>query len=279
MAQPLAAGRECRPSLTAPPTSCQSRHPSRNPRAITVFSDAYANPRPARLGRFQLVYRPTLTSTNDLAQTLVRAGVLTPPAVVVTGHQTHGRGRRGRSWLVGGDSAVTATFVVGNLPHAPGEVALVVAVLLRRALERDLKGRVPVLLKWPNDLFLGSGKLAGVLIERVLDTYLIGVGINVTRPPALPDDAPAAALADAVAPGVPPPIRGAVLAAVAETLAHLPTRRWRDVAEEYAQHHLLHGRRVRLEDGTVDLCHGVDTDGQLIVGARHVASGTVRLAE
>ena len=46
----------------------------------------------------------------------------------------------------------------------------------------------PCRIKWPNDLYVGDRKLAGILVERADSLATIGVGINVTLDPAgLPD--------------------------------------------------------------------------------------------
>ena len=64
-----------------------------------------------------------------------------------------------------------------------------------------LDAPLPLLLKWPNDVLLGGGKLAGVLIDSALtpsgkiDWVVIGVGINLAHAPSLPDR-PTACLAD-----------------------------------------------------------------------------------
>lgn len=58
-----------------------------------------------------------------------------------------------------------------------------------------------VSLKWPNDVLLGGGKVAGVLIEAELPFLLVGIGVNVRHKPDVPQEGPdrgrqAACLAD-----------------------------------------------------------------------------------
>ena len=50
-----------------------------------------------------------------------------------------------------------------------------------------------LILKWPNDLLLGAGKLAGILLERAGDRIVAGFGVNLQSAPELPDR-PTAAL-------------------------------------------------------------------------------------
>ncbi len=51
------------------------------------------------------------------------------------------------------------------------------------------------MLKWPNDLLIGGAKISGILLERVGDAVVIGIGVNVAHRPDLPDR-PATSLAD-----------------------------------------------------------------------------------
>ncbi len=103
--------------------------------------------------------------------------------VCIAERQTHGRGRRGRTWLTpaGGNIALSlgASISVAMADVAP--LSLVVGVAVADALERS--GVTGVSLKWPNDILLDGNKLGGILIEivrisRPLDV-VIGVGINV----------------------------------------------------------------------------------------------------
>ena len=102
--------------------------------------------------------------------------------------QTAGRGRRGRSWVspAGGGVYLSAAWRVAPDETRAGWLGLMIAVALARRL-RDA-GATRVGVKWPNDLYCGAGKLAGVLIERRASLCVAGVGVNV----ALPQDADAA---------------------------------------------------------------------------------------
>ena len=45
----------------------------------------------------------------------------------------------------------------------------------------------PVVLKWPNDLLIDGAKVSGILLERVDDAVVVGIGVNVAHHPELPD--------------------------------------------------------------------------------------------
>jgi BirA family transcriptional regulator, biotin operon repressor / biotin---[acetyl-CoA-carboxylase] ligase len=119
--------------------------------------------------------------------------------VAVANEQLAGRGRAGRVWSSAPVSGVWASVLMRTpSPTAVGVLSLRVGIELARALDR-LAGTT-VGLKWPNDLFVGTRKLAGILTEarwrgESLEWIVVGVGVNVR---AARDGVPSAALRDDV---------------------------------------------------------------------------------
>jgi BirA family transcriptional regulator, biotin operon repressor / biotin---[acetyl-CoA-carboxylase] ligase len=121
-------------------------------------------------------------STNVLVAERARSGAA-EGLVVVAEHQTSGRGRLDRSWETPARAALT--FSVLLRPRvAPVEwpwLPLMTGYAVCRALrEAGFEAGV----KWPNDVLVGDGKVAGILVERV-DTptgpaAIVGVGLNVS---------------------------------------------------------------------------------------------------
>ncbi len=103
--------------------------------------------------------------------------------------QTAGRGRQGRTWVDGAGNLFASTIVrlrPGD-PPAPS-LALVAGVALAEAVEGIAPGLARI--KWPNDLMVGTSKLAGMLLERGADDAVIaGFGVNVAQHPGLPERA------------------------------------------------------------------------------------------
>lgn len=98
-------------------------------------------------------------------------------------HQTHGRGRRGRTWLTPTRAGI-ALSLGRRVRLAMADVAplsLVVGVAVAHAMDRS--GIAGVSLKWPNDILLDGAKVGGVLIELAsggsVVVAVIGVGVNV----------------------------------------------------------------------------------------------------
>jgi BirA family transcriptional regulator, biotin operon repressor / biotin---[acetyl-CoA-carboxylase] ligase len=98
--------------------------------------------------------------------------------------QTAGRGRQGRGWasLTGNLYASTLVRLRATDP-APATLALVAAVALDETVTAYLPGSDDVVLKWPNDLLIHGAKLSGILLERVDDAVVIGIGVNIADHP------------------------------------------------------------------------------------------------
>lgn len=101
--------------------------------------------------------------------------------------QLSGRGRQGRAWVSPAGNFYASTLVrLRPTDPAPASLGLVAAVALDEAVRVYLRDG-DLALKWPNDLLLGRAKLSGVLLERVDDAVVVGIGVNLAHHPDLPD--------------------------------------------------------------------------------------------
>jgi BirA family biotin operon repressor/biotin-[acetyl-CoA-carboxylase] ligase len=139
----------------------------------------------SRLGVPTIVAFQEVGSTLDVAHELAAAGAAAG-TLVVADAQTSGRGRMGRSWKSDAGAGVWLTLI-----ERPRDVVALDVLSLRIGLALapvlDVFAATPVRLKWPNDLYLASGKLGGILVEArwresLPEWVAIGVGINVRVP-------------------------------------------------------------------------------------------------
>ncbi len=245
--------------------------------------------RPA-LGRPRVHLRLT-DSTNERARELALGGA--PHGTVVTaGEQSAGRGRQGRHWLALPGRAILCSVLVRHPPRLlPLASGVAVAEAAEAALSRhgraDQTGAAPpggepvslCLLKWPNDVLLDGGKVAGILVEGrpQEDWAVVGIGVNVAGdeaefPPELHGLARTLGLgADAIEPTL-----GLLLETLDRWLAASPEQ----VLESVRARDALRGHRVKWGQGQGEAA-GVDGDGRLVVltGAGRVAleAGEVHL--
>ena len=135
----------------------------------------------ADIGRRVYGYR-SVGSTMDAAWELADAGAPHGTAIVA-GTQTAGRGRFARAWVSGdGESLLASVVLRPGASIAP--LLTIVGCLAVLDAVRELCG-LACAVKWPNDVHVGSRKLAGVLAEGRTDTSgvgvaVLGIGLNVT---------------------------------------------------------------------------------------------------
>lgn len=99
------------------------------------------------------------------------------------GRQTGGRGRMGRSWESPDGNLYCSTLVrVGSNDPAPHTLALVAANAVHALIARLCTAQASI--KWPNDILVDGAKIAGILLERLGDAVVIGIGVNAIAHPA-----------------------------------------------------------------------------------------------
>jgi BirA family transcriptional regulator, biotin operon repressor / biotin---[acetyl-CoA-carboxylase] ligase len=235
----------------------------------------------------------------------------TAPIVRVAYSQTAGRGRRGRAWLAEPGNALLMS--VGCVLKRPIEglsgLSLAIGTAVLDALARlPLTPSARPALKWPNDVLLDDGKLAGILIETAWSApdataVVIGIGMNLHGAEQLAaqvDDAnrlaaspPSAATPATLARAWPDANLTDTLAALLNALdAALPrfeAEGFRPFRQRWLDAHAWAGREVALIDQGMEvtrgIASGVDDSGQLLIdapeGPRAVATGelTLRLAK
>ena len=127
----------------------------------------------------------SLGSTLDVAHRLGEAGA-PHGTTIIADQQTAGRGRGGKSWVSPPRSGLWMTILSRPVGAVVPQV-LTVRLGLAAARALDQLASSPIRIKWPNDLFLGDRKLAGVLVEARwrgtrAEWVAVGLGVNVSAP-------------------------------------------------------------------------------------------------
>ncbi len=176
--------------------------------------------------RWRLQIHDVLPSTSDFCR--ARASEGEPGGLAVMARrQTLGRGSRGRDW----ESPIGNMFLSVLLRPAErardaAQWSLLAGVALGDALASYLPPNAALRLKWPNDVLLNGGKLAGILVDSNADPagtvewLVIGMGVNLAVAPNVPGRE-ISCLAD----HVPPPLPENFAEAVLDRLAHWHTVR------------------------------------------------------
>jgi len=128
-----------------------------------------------------------LDSTNVYAIELLSKSKPIEGTVISTFRQTAGRGQIGSKWESEPDKNLSLSIILFPTFLPPREqfmlnmaVALAVRAFVAKYTEKKVK------VKWPNDIYIGSRKICGILIQnsitsQALQSSVIGIGVNVNQ--------------------------------------------------------------------------------------------------
>ncbi len=144
-------------------------------------------PTPVLPDGWTLVALDSVGSTNDEAARLADSGA--PEGTVVWAREQHGgRGRRGRSWASPPGNLYSSTIL---RPECPAARAAELGFVAALAVGDLVPASRAIRLKWPNDVLVDGGKIAGILLESAIaqdgrvEHVVAGIGINVAFAPQL----------------------------------------------------------------------------------------------
>jgi BirA family transcriptional regulator, biotin operon repressor / biotin---[acetyl-CoA-carboxylase] ligase len=127
-----------------------------------------------------------LDSTNNYANHLIHTGMAVNGTAVLAHYQHKGRGQKGNHWESAAGLNVLASIVL--MPFfLPPERQFYISKIASLALTEWLSAIVnQVKVKWPNDIYVGDKKIAGMLIEtsvmgNTLHSAVAGIGLNLNQ--------------------------------------------------------------------------------------------------
>lgn len=132
------------------------------------------------MSRIRFVERTGSTNSDLLAELDAPEGEW-----LIAAKQEQGRGRQNRTWESPGGNYHGSTLIrLQPTDPQAGTLALAAGLALIRAVEAAAPA-TGLILKWPNDLLLGSAKLAGILLERQGERVVAGFGVNLAQAPTI----------------------------------------------------------------------------------------------
>ena len=220
---------------------------------------------------------PEVTSTNTLVLESRTERCL------MTLYQSRGRGRRGRPWV--GAPGYALMFSIGlwlesGLQEFSG-LSVDIGVTICNFLNTQ---GIPVYLKWPNDLWIGEAKLAGILTEMQGDQdrtfVVVGFGMNLEKPHGI--DSSVACFHDHSETPWCDNQTIALVTAILGTITKYTISSSEDRMCRYREVSLLERREVAIDDGVkkiLGIAQGIDEFGRLLVltdrGIKYVSAGDV----
>ncbi len=125
-------------------------------------------------------------STNDYALDYARKGVETHGTIVIAKNQLQGKGQRGNNWESEPGCNLTMSLIVYT-PFIKVINQFYLSKISALALTDTMAlCKLNATIKWPNDILIGTKKIAGILIENIisgssLSYSIIGIGVNVNQ--------------------------------------------------------------------------------------------------
>ena len=134
-----------------------------------------------------LIHLDEVASTNDLAREWLETGKAGHGAVFTTEFQKAGKGRDNAIWESDRGKNLLLTLILESESfrvESRVELNIIISLSLHDLLNRYYRGRTKI--KWPNDIFVDEGKIAGILIENSIQgknirSSIIGIGININQ--------------------------------------------------------------------------------------------------
>jgi BirA family biotin operon repressor/biotin-[acetyl-CoA-carboxylase] ligase len=132
---------------------------------------------------FDVRHYDRLGSTNDEARRLADGGAPHGTAVHAD-EQSSGRGRLSRRWFSPPGNLYLSIILRLDLPPVRSlELGFLAALAVADAVDALLPRQVRATLKWPNDVLVRDGKIAGILVEQAGEAMILGIGLNVLHAP------------------------------------------------------------------------------------------------
>ncbi len=126
-------------------------------------------------------------STNDVAKNIIKNSQNFKSGIILTNSQTKGRGRREKTWISEDGLSLTFSLVIDASDiKLAGLSSLLSAKALHQAIleyEEVYSSDKKLTIKYPNDIYAGDKKIAGILTENIYDKntlkkQVIGIGLN-----------------------------------------------------------------------------------------------------
>lgn len=143
---------------------------------------------PAMMDR-ETIRLKEVDSTNRFMMDWLTREKVNEGTIVITDYQTSGRGSDGSPWESERDRNLTFSFVL--YPHflaidAQFYLNKAISLSLYDLVDEVVAGLRPVRIKWPNDIYAGDYKVAGMLIQNGVkgsqfEYSVIGIGLNVNQ--------------------------------------------------------------------------------------------------
>jgi BirA family biotin operon repressor/biotin-[acetyl-CoA-carboxylase] ligase len=134
----------------------------------------------------KLFFFENLPSTNTYAANLLKNNDLSEGTIVFTNYQSAGRGQTGNRWESEDGKNLLISIVLFPSMINPADQFLI-SMTVSLGICDFLRRYTPdCSIKWPNDIYVNSDKIAGILIENsimgdLIENTIAGIGLNINQ--------------------------------------------------------------------------------------------------
>lgn len=134
--------------------------------------------------KWKIISYQRVGSTQLLAKKYILKNKINQPTVIVSKTQLHGYGRYGRKWYSPQGGLWCSIVFKPNLSIGTVHfITIISALAVVKTIEKEFK--LPVKIKWPNDITIENKKVCGILSETINtpngNYMVVGIGINVNN--------------------------------------------------------------------------------------------------
>jgi len=134
----------------------------------------------------EIIVLDNTPSTNTALKNKLNLQKLPEFSMVITEHQTAGRGQLGNFWESEKSANLTFSLLLRPTflePHLQFYISKIISLAIVDTLHDH---QIEAAIKWPNDIYINDNKAAGILIESSLtgshmDSTVVGIGLNVNQ--------------------------------------------------------------------------------------------------
>ncbi|OFY64620.1 MAG: biotin--[acetyl-CoA-carboxylase] ligase [Bacteroidetes bacterium RBG_13_42_15] len=134
----------------------------------------------------KLIFCKNIESTNTCASALVQSESVPEGTIIHTNFQSAGRGQKGNRWVSEDGKNLLFSIVLFPEMVSPKD-QFIISMFVSLGICDFLKTFIPYCkIKWPNDIYAGDDKIAGILIENSLtgnsiNSSVAGIGLNINQ--------------------------------------------------------------------------------------------------
>ena len=136
----------------------------------------------------KMIELESVNSTNNYAMHLLEEQEVEEGMVIMTRYQSKGRGQDKNRWISEKGNNLLLSIILYPVFVPASEQFILNKVLSLAILDfiRHLTHLESILIKWPNDIYLGHKKVAGILVQNSIqgnriEHTIAGIGININQ--------------------------------------------------------------------------------------------------